>query len=361
MNSLLDKLRGSYIPKKRSKRFTPKLVKKSRKKKLTTYRDSKPQEKWVMPDLSLYDIDNYLPDQKEQDLPGITDHIYKTPSTHIELPSSWEDNRTEKRIIDQFHYRYLSPIIRYNVKNKITTTGITLPSDGWVWEQELAKNFKKIGANFNFIGIEGAKKADILKRFLAKSYKLNHSTYNFKTECYVGIMRELMENINSSRSIKLNCTNERWFYPVDFIYADFMGYWAGPSINTILSIFYGPRKIKKGGCFFMSIYLARGSKDKDVRRDTIEIGKNVKKQMDLGLNHFNIHDSNYLLRDSTKKSGELFDLVRGIGAFTWKMAHKQGIQLLVHDVQIYYNEYVNESGREVRSPMASFYFTKLND
>ena len=360
MNSLIDKLRHSYIPKKKkSKRFVPILVKKSCNE-LTSERHDKVEERLSESDLSLCTIDDFCLNQGDQDLPGITDHIY-APTTAMEFPSSWETARIEKRITDQFHYRYLSPIIRYNVKNKIITTGITLPSDAWIWEQELAKNFKKIGANFSFIGVEGSKNADTLKKFLTKSYKLNHSMYNFKTECYVGPMRELMEYINSNRSIKLNCGNERWFYPVDFIYADFMGYWAGPIINTILSIFYGTRKIKKGGCFFMSIYLARGSKDKNVRRDTIWAGKNIEKQINLGMNYFNIHDSNYMLRDATKKSDELFDLLRGIGTFTWKMAYKQGINLFVHDVQIYYNEYVNESGREVRSPMASFYFTKLND
>ena len=357
MNSLLDKLRNSYAPKKRPKIVQQPIKLDKNKNLLDRLKNS-----YIPKKKSPQKKAGRILREENQDLPGIIDHIYKSSLTY-DLPSSWQENRTEKRIIDQFHYRYLYPLIRYNAKNKITTIGISLPSDGWVWEQELAKNFKKMKAKFDFIGVEGSSNMDLLKRFLTKSYKLNQGlNNNFKTRCYVGPMSNLLNEINSKGSIKLNCLASKRFYPVDFIYADFMGYWASPIINIILSIFNGPRKIKKNGYFFMTIYLARGSKDKNIRLDTIEAGRNINREINLGLNNFNIHDSNYMLRDLQKDSViQLYDLIRGIGAFTWKMAYKQGIQLYVHDVQMYYNEYVNESGREVRSPMASFYFTKLND
>lgn len=255
----------------------------------------------------------------------------------------------EKRTIDNFHYSYLAPIVRYNQSIGETTKGITLPSELWIWEQNLAKNFRYNGSKFYFLGVESSNDLTLKTNFYKTSETLNKlKTSNFKTSCHFGDITELLPRLRKS---------------VDFIYADFTGYWARPIINFILTCFNNDSLIKKNGCFFMSVFLLRGSKLRQIREETIELGKIAQSKYP-EMNNFDVFDTNSLCRQSKSVDGlmskEIPYLARGIATFVWRQAQKNGIDLTVHNPNIYYNEHTIKNGTTKRNPMCSFYFTKNN-
>ena len=279
--------------------------------------------------------------------------------THLNLFHSANDfidkwsERNGKTMNDYRLYNLLEPLIRFNSSKKIITRGITLPGESWRWEQNMFSAFKNIpNSKFEIIGAENSSSIDKISNFYYFSNKINKRPgSNANTIPYNGNIFNIINGEHNIETLKKNKF-------VDFIYADMCSYWHYSIVDFCVSIFKNDI-LKPNGLFFLTIFLVRGSLDTELREQTIEIGQNLNKWIPSN-KQFEVFDSNSLCREEKQKSGAMSDkihfLVKGICAFIYRQAQKNGINLKVYNPNIYYNECTLPDGKIKRNPLASMCF-----